>query len=57
MRDPIVHEVRKHRQKHAKSFNYDLDAIFEDFKEKERRSGRKVVTRPPRRPEPVLTAK
>lgn len=57
MKDPIVEEIREHRRRHAESFNYDLDAIFEDLKEKERRSGRKVVSLPPRRPKRVLAAK
>ena len=47
MRDPIVEEIRRIRQEHAARFNFDLDAIFEDLKEKERNSKRKVVSRPP----------
>ena len=31
MTDPIVEEVRKFRNEHAKKFNYDLDAICEDL--------------------------
>jgi hypothetical protein len=45
-KDPIVEEVRKCRDAYAKRFNYDLDAIFRDLKEKERRSGRVVVPCP-----------
>ncbi len=45
-KDPIVEEVRKGRDAYAKRFNYDLDAIFRDLKEKERRSGRVVVPCP-----------
>jgi hypothetical protein len=41
--DPIVEEVRKVRDAYAQRFNYDLDAIYRDLKEKERRSGRVVV--------------
>jgi hypothetical protein len=44
--DPIVEEVRKARDAYAKRFNYDLDAIYRDLKEKERRSGRTVVPCP-----------
>ena len=44
--DPIVEEVRKARDAYAKRFNYDLDAIYRDLKEKERRSGRVVVPCP-----------
>ena len=50
--DPIVAEVRKHREKYARKFGYDLHAICEDLRrgtEEARRSGRKVVSLPPRR--------
>jgi len=39
MIDPIVDEVRRVRDAHAARFNYDLDAIFQDIKERERKSG------------------
>lgn len=42
--DPIVDEVRRVRDAYAARFNYDLRAIFRDLKEKEKRSGRKVVS-------------
>lgn len=48
MGDPVVDQIRRIRQEHAARFNFDLDAIFEDLKEKERNSKRKVVSRPPR---------
>ena len=41
--DPIVEEVLRARDAYAAGFNYDLRAIYRDLKEKERRSGRKVV--------------
>lgn len=41
--DPIVAEVRRVRDEHAAKFNYDLDAIYQDMKERERASGRKYV--------------
>ena len=52
MNDPIVDEVRKVRDAHAARFNYDLDAIFRDLKEQEKRSGRNFVSFPPLRAEP-----
>ena len=55
-KDTIVEEVRKIRQAHAARFNYDLRAIFDDLKEQERRSGRKVVSLPPKRPRPRTIA-
>jgi hypothetical protein len=49
--DPIVAEVRRIRDQHAAKFNYDLDAIFRDIKEEERKSGDTFVTFPPRSPQ------
>ncbi len=48
--DPIVAEVRKHRQERAAKFNYDLDAIVEDIRSREGADGRKVVYPPKRKP-------
>jgi hypothetical protein len=48
--DPIVEEIHRIREEHAKKFNYDLHAICEDIRKKQAQSGRKVVSRPPRRP-------
>ena len=48
--DETVNEVRRIRDEYAKSLNYPLRAIYEDLKEKERRSGRQYVSRPPRKP-------
>ncbi len=47
--DAIVDEVRRVRDAHAAKFNYDLDAIFQDIKEEEKKSGLKFVSYPPRR--------
>ncbi len=52
MNDPIVDEVRRVRNAHAARFNYDLDAIFQDIKEQEKKSGRKFVSFTPPRVEP-----
>jgi hypothetical protein len=49
--DPIVEETRRLRDEYAAQFGYDLDALFRDLKEQERRSGREVVSFPPRKPE------
>ena len=53
MNDPIVDEIRRIRDAHAAMFNYDLDAIFQDIKEQEKKSGLKFVSYPPRRTEPI----
>jgi hypothetical protein len=42
--DPIVDEVRRIRDAHAAKFNYDPKAIFQDIKEREKRSGRNYVS-------------
>jgi hypothetical protein len=52
MNDPIVDEVRRVRDAHAAMFNYDLDAIFQDIKEEEKKSGLNYVSYPPRKIEP-----
>ena len=44
MNDPIVDEVRRIRDAHAARFNYDLDAIFRDIKEREKKSGHQFVS-------------
>lgn len=54
--DPIVEELHKIREEHAKTFNYDLKAIFEDLKKQERQSGVTYVSLPiirniPKQPE------
>lgn len=46
--DEIVEEIRKIRDEHAKKFNYDLKAIYQDLKEEEKKSPLKFVV-PPRR--------
>ena len=56
MNDPIVDEIRQYRDAHAARFNYDLKAIYEDIKrrekEREEKTGCKFVSYPPRRVEP-----
>jgi hypothetical protein len=38
--DPVVSEVRKIREEHAINFNFNLDEIYQDLKNKEKNSGR-----------------
>jgi hypothetical protein len=52
MNDPIVDEVRRIRDAHAARFNYDLDAIFQDIKEREKQSGLQFVGGIARQPMP-----
>ncbi len=46
--DRIVEETRKIREEHAAKFNYDLEAIYVDLKEEEKKSGRNIVSLPPK---------
>ncbi|MHB8777055.1 MAG: hypothetical protein ACYC6R_04730 [Anaerolineales bacterium] len=47
--DPIVEEVRKARDEHAKKFNYDLQAIVADLKKQQNASKHKFVMLPPKK--------
>jgi hypothetical protein len=55
--DPIVEEVRKVRNEHAKRFNYDLQAIVADLRKKQKASQRKFVILPSRKPAMLPKAK
>ena len=57
MQDRIVEKVRRIRQEHAKLFAFDLDAIFEDLRQKELKSDRKVVSLKPRPAKPAVSRK
>lgn len=48
-RDPIVEEVRAIRDAIAKEHGYDVKAYMRALQEDEAKSGRKIVTLPPRR--------
>jgi hypothetical protein len=56
IRDPIVDEVRKAREEYAKQFNLDLDAMFDDLQRRQRESGRKTVSFPPKQRPAVVAA-
>lgn len=45
-KDEIVEEIHQIREEHAKSFNYDLDAIFADLQKKQAESGREIISKP-----------
>ncbi len=51
--DSIVAEVRRAREAYAKQFNYDVQAMWRDLKERQHKSGRKVVALTPKRIEPT----
>ena len=54
MDDPIVEEIRRIREEHAKKFDYDLDAIFADLKAREAQSEDVFVSFPAKRIESVI---
>ena len=35
MENPIIEEIHKIREAHARKFNYDMDAIFADLEQKQ----------------------
>jgi hypothetical protein len=43
-KDAIVEEVRRSRDERAAKFAYDIHAIAEDARQRERQGGRKVVS-------------
>lgn len=49
MNDPIVEEIRRARDAHAKQFNYDLDAICDDLRQREKDSAVATGTLSPKR--------
>ncbi|VEN74609.1 hypothetical protein EPICR_40194 [Candidatus Desulfarcum epimagneticum] len=52
MKDPIIEEVRRIRHEHSKLFDYDLDAICEDYKSRQK----KIKSRLARlKPKPIAT--
>lgn len=46
--DPILEELHRLREEHAKSFNYDFKAIFADWQKKQVKSGKKLVSLQPK---------
>lgn len=48
-KNEILEEIYKYREEYAKSFNYDLKAIFNDLRKKQIDRGRKVVKLPIKR--------
>ncbi len=48
-KDPIVEEVRIIRDEYARRFDYSLEAIYNDLKEQEAKSGLEFVSLPSRR--------
>ena len=46
--DKIVEEIRKYRDEHASKFDYDINKIYKDLKEKEKENNNKKITLKPK---------
>jgi hypothetical protein len=46
----IVEEIYQYREAHAKSFNYDVSAMFKDCRIRQVQSGKRSVSLPPKQP-------
>jgi len=44
MNNPIINEVRRVRDEHARKFDYDLAAICADIREHQETCGHRIVT-------------
>jgi len=45
MKDEVVNQVRQAREQNAAKFNYDLKAIVADARERQKKSGHRIVSR------------
>ena len=48
LQDEIVEEIHRIREEYAKSFNYNLDAIFADLQKQQIESGWEIVKLSPK---------
>lgn len=48
MEDPVVEEIRQARDADTKQFNYDLDAVCDNLRQREKGSAIPAVTLPPK---------
>ncbi len=48
--DPIVAEIHKIRREHAEKFSFDVAAICAEYREQEKKSKLKLVSRSPKQP-------
>lgn len=46
--DEIINEVRALREAYGEQFGFDVDALYRDVKDRERKGGRKIVSLEPR---------
>ncbi|MBD2595104.1 hypothetical protein H6G74_12285 [Nostoc spongiaeforme FACHB-130] len=48
-KDEIIEEIHQYREEYAKSLNYNLNAIFNDLRQKQIAHGHKVIKLPIKR--------
>jgi hypothetical protein len=46
--DPIIEEIRQHRQEYARRFDYDAEKIVADLKRRSAQHKDRLVSYPPR---------
>ncbi|AUB37192.1 hypothetical protein COO91_03130 [Nostoc flagelliforme CCNUN1] len=49
-KDKIIEEIYRIREEHAKAFNYDLQAICDDLRQKQAVSSRQIISQPLKQP-------
>jgi len=49
-KNEILEEIHKIREEHVKSFNYDIQAICDDLRQRQVASGRRIISQPLKRP-------
>ncbi|MEH2056493.1 MAG: hypothetical protein V7K97_10125 [Nostoc sp.] len=49
-KDEILEEIYRIREEHAKAFNYDLQAICDDLRQKQALSSRQIISQPLKQP-------
>ena len=49
-KDEILEEIHKIREEHALAFNYDLQAICDDLRQKQASSDRQIISKPLKQP-------
>lgn len=47
--DPILDEIRRYRDEYAARFNYDVEAMVDDMRRRQKEVGTTTVSRPPKR--------
>jgi hypothetical protein len=52
-KDEIIEEIHKYTEEYTRSFNYDLNGIFNDLRRKQIARGNNVVTLPIKRKQKI----